>query len=240
MERPIKWKIEDIIDSTSNDEDQSRILKILADYRGFDLKTIINAGIMYIPDLGELDYFGEEKGYKGEELGINEEIEFLYEEGYLIPIRDVENEIIFYINYSFERDKSKKYIMVHPNIYERDKEVRLSGLHNYKKALEKDTIVLVEGYFDQLRLEAEGIAAFAILGTKLTEFQKMFISPFKRAIYIKDNDTSGEYAFKKYQKELDNIVSFDILPSYEDVDNLGKNGGYEYHEWIEKLKRYIG
>lgn len=239
-EDKIKLGVKDIMLHVLRDDDQKRLLGYLSEVRGIPVGELIQRGILYVTDdLGELEYLSDETGISLEEMGITEDNEHMFLNGYIIPIRDIKGRIIWYQNYSFNRDKGTKYIMIFPDSYEGAQNIRMYGTHNYDKAMELDSIVAVEGIFDAIRLEMAGVPAVSLMGTKLTKSQQRFLSNFRRVYYVPDNDVSGEYASIRNQR-LDNLVEYKLVSGYEDVDHLGKEGGYEYDMWLNVLKDKMG
>lgn len=236
----ISLKLSDIVDFVRNDEDQVRIMGALSEKRNLPLDLLIDAGIFYVPDLDELDYLGELAELSFPEMGIYSDNERMYLNGFIIPVMDSMSRIIFYINYSFERDSSKKYINIYPHNYSKDTSIRLYGMDSFKRSLKYDTVVAVEGSFDRLRLEAEGIPTVAMLGTKLTSMQVNYLERFKRIIYVEDNDESGEVAYQRLKSRLTRVERYQLYSGYEDVDHFGSTGGSDYREWVTKLKRMVG
>lgn len=237
---PFKVSVKDIEKFTRSDEHQNEALTELARRRGLDIETIYKAGIFFAQDYDEFYYMAEEIfGITVAEMGINEDKLYLYDNGFIIPICDTLGRIVYYINYSYARDSNEKYIMAHSNFVKTDREIRFYGLNNFEKAMEHGTIAVVEGTFDSLRLSEHGIPSVAIIGTKINKYQRMFLSRFNKVVFIPDNDISGESAFNRYQKELKNVVRYDIPPYYEDVDDFGKNDEEFFKDWIVKLKEIM-
>ncbi|MFV1457822.1 hypothetical protein VJ282_35200, partial [Bacillus mycoides] len=103
-----------------------------------------------------------------EDLDMDEISLGLFERGYIIPVWDGYMNIMFYINHSWLRDKSKKYLNIYPITNSKNlKEMKMYGMHNLKQGLDEDRIVVVEGVFDVLRLEQYGIPAVSLMGTKV-------------------------------------------------------------------------
>lgn len=227
------------------DKDQVGIIKSsLVDVRKGSLKEYIKAGIFYSSqfgdgDMGEVSYIAEQLGVTEEEFGVTKENKWLFEEGFIVPVWGIRNELLFYINYDYRRDKSKKYLNIYTNFYDRKEvEMKMYGLHNTKKAIEQDRIVVVEGLFDCIRLGMYGIPAVAVLGTKIMTYHKLYYKRFKRVIYIPDNDGSGESAARKFREQVPNSEIYRIEGTYGDVDDFGKSGTREFEEWVKKLQAY--
>jgi DNA primase len=108
---------------------------------------------------------------------------------------------------------------------------QLYNLHQAKGAIRKEeTVVLVEGYFDVLRLVLAGIEhVVAPLGTALTADQATLLRRFApTAILLYDSDQAGLRAtFRAGDELLRHSVRVRVatLPSGEDPDTLVRTGG---------------
>lgn len=228
--RLVKW--------LAQDEDQLNCVRELVAHRGGSLTAYIKRGIMYVPDLDEFEYIAEQIGSTLEELGVTETNKWLFEGGFIVPVLDSRYELLFYINHDFRRDKSKKYLNIYTDFYGgREKEMKMYGLHNTRRAVRQNRVVVVEGLFDAIRLEMHGIPAVAQLGTKLMAYHRSFYKRFDRVIYIPDNDTSGEAAWRKFREGVPDAEVYKINGVHNDVDAYGKANTREYKEWIGELKK---
>lgn len=234
---PYNITLDNLREYARTDEVQLEALAYLSEVRGIEQERLADRGIVFIDNLDELYYLAEQ--YDIEDLacmGINEDNIHLYLEGYLVPVTDIQGRIIYYINYNPTRDKATKYIMALSGFVHNDFLIRFYGLDNFNLALKYDSVAIVEGLFDSIRLLKEGIPAFATLGTKLNDYQKLMLSRFKTVVHVPDNDVSGEIMYKHYSKNLNNIIKFEANPEYEDVDDFGKSGGKRFEKWTKQLK----
>jgi DNA primase len=110
---------------------------------------------------------------------------------------------------------------------------QLYNLHLAKMPIRKEeTVILVEGYFDVLRLVLAGIEhVVAPLGTALTADQAVLLKRFvKEATLLYDSDRAGLQATFRAGDELLRHgfrVRVATLPPGEDPDTLVKKGGVE-------------
>jgi DNA primase len=110
---------------------------------------------------------------------------------------------------------------------------QLYNLHQAKMAIRKEeTVILVEGYFDVLRLVLAGVEhVVAPLGTALTPDQAALLKRFvKDATLLYDNDRAGLQATFRTGDELLRHgfrVRVATLPPGEDPDTLVMHGGLE-------------
>ena len=108
---------------------------------------------------------------------------------------------------------------------------QLYNLHQAKGAIRKEeTVILVEGYFDVLRLVLAGIEhVVAPLGTSLTADQATLLRRFApAAILLYDSDQAGLRAtFRAGDELLRHSVRVRVatMPAGEDPDTLVRRGG---------------
>jgi DNA primase len=108
---------------------------------------------------------------------------------------------------------------------------QLYNLHQAKGAIRKEeTVILVEGYFDVLRLVIAGIEhVVAPLGTSLTSDQATLLRRFApAAILLYDSDQAGLRAtFRAGDELLRHSVRVRVatMPAGEDPDTLVRRGG---------------
>lgn len=224
------------------DKEQIKTLKILSEYRNIPLKYLVRRGIFCIPDTDELSYLLEEWNMTFEEFfGKDISSVKLLNEGYIIPVLDSSYRIRFFVNYNWERGKARKYLNVFPdNFIESSKTLKMFGMHNMSQGIKEDWIVLVEGMFDVIRLESEGIPTVALMGNKLLEYHKIFLKRFNKVVYISDTDFMGILGWKKVRKGLDNVIHYPIKGLSKDVDEFAVEDTLNYKEWLKGLKMHRG
>ncbi|QQR81618.1 MAG: DNA primase [Deltaproteobacteria bacterium] len=109
----------------------------------------------------------------------------------------------------------------------------LLGMQTAKAVIrEKDQVILVEGNFDMIRLQQEGIRhVVAPLGTALTEQQIRYLSRLsENFILIFDGDAAGQKASARALElflPLGILPRVVILPSGEDPDSFVRKEGVE-------------
>ena len=107
----------------------------------------------------------------------------------------------------------------------------LYNLHQAKQPIRReDAVIVVEGYFDVLRLVLAGIEhVVAPLGTALTSDQAALLARYApQAILLYDSDTAGLRATFRAGDELlrhDVRVRVATMPEGEDPDSLVRKGG---------------
>ena len=263
----IKVDFEKLVETIYSDENQLEKLEDLAihrldlEHKPFESFTenevkifeetvlrYIKNGIHFIPenkgllDLGtqELMYIAENSGTDLVGYGVNDKNLWNLTNGYIIPIRDIRNNIIFYINHSYMRDKSQKYLNIYTGLYGgSEHDIKVYGMHNTPLAYKTGLMVVVEGVFDCNVFPEFGIASSAMLGTKITKYQEHYYKRFDKLVYIKDNDFEGEMAWKKFKKTFPNAIPYSVPVKYKDSDKFYCDIHARSHflQWIEGLKK---
>ncbi len=137
-----------------------------------------------------------------------------------IPIHDARGRLVAFGGRAFG-DVKPKYMNTRETPLFRKGET-LFGMHRAKGVM-RDGALVVEGYFDVLQLQQQGIhQAVAPLGTALTEDHLRIIGRFtKRLVLCFDGDDAGRRAFEKSLR-LALPLGFDVrfleLPEGEDPD----------------------
>lgn len=124
---------------------------------------------------------------------------FLLDDRFVIPVRDIENNIVTMIGYYPDR---KKYITVPTPFF--SKEIMFFNIEDaYIRSWEDydGVVFLVEGIFDCLSLRAIGLPAIATMGSDVSGAKRELLKLFRRVIYIPDNDTVGRRALNRYDKK---------------------------------------
>lgn len=234
----IKLNYKKLVEYLVNDEEQRELLKILAEKRGMELKTLLRRGIFGVPDKDELGYLLEQWGLSFEDVFGKDEVSVkLVNEGFIIPVLDSSYNVIFYVNYNWERGSARKYINVYPDGFDTSK-MKMFGTHNLAKGVKEDWIVVVEGMFDEIRLEEYGIPSVAIMGNKVTDYHVQFLSRFSTVIYISDADEQGFYGWQKVKNRVDTAIHYPIKSLSKDVDSFAQDDPMNFKEWLDGLKAY--
>ncbi len=137
-----------------------------------------------------------------------------------IPIHDARGRLVAFGGRVLSDEKPKYLNTRETPLFK--KGATLFGMHRAKGAL-RDGALVVEGYFDVLQLQQEGLAGvLAPLGTALTEEHLHQIQRFsKRVVLCFDGDAAGRRAMEKSLR-LSLPMGFEVrlleLPSGEDPD----------------------
>jgi len=233
-------KYKELVRYLLKDKEQQESLRVLGKKREMSLKALVRRGIFCVPDEGELSYLLEQWDLDFEEcFGKDGEYVRLVNGGFIIPVLDSMNNIIFYVNYNWERGAARKYLNVFPDEFlEIKTNMKMFGMHNMEWGIQEGYIVVVEGIFDVIRLEEYGIPAVALMGNKLMDYHKRFLSRFDRVVYVSDADDAGALGKNKVLREVPNAVHYGIKGLSKDVDEFAVEDEVNFKYWLEGLKRY--
>ncbi len=155
-----------------------------------------------------------------------------FRDRFLFTVVSPEGKILGFSGRALEEEAQPKYLNSSESpIYHKSE--TLLGLHVARSAIrEQDTVVLVEGNFDMLRLHQEGLKhVVAPLGTALTERQVRYLRRFTdNFILLFDGDTAGVRAAERALDiflPLGMVPRVVLLPSGEDPDSFVKKNGIE-------------
>lgn len=168
--------------------------------KGYEKQNIINSGLIIKTNSGLFD---------------------IYKNRIMFPLWDIGGRIVGYSGRVYNGEKDSKYINT------RETEIFKKGdlLYNYHRAKddarEKNTIIIVEGFMDVIRLYSVGIKnVVATMGTAVTKQQVNLIKRMaKNIILCFDGDSAGEKATMSCLIEFENIgIQPKIIRLEEDLD----------------------
>ena len=157
----------------------------------------------------------------------------------IFPIKDLHSNIIGFGGRSINEEDQPKYLNS-PETLLYQKSETLFGMDQAKQAIRKENqVILVEGYFDQMRAVQHGIEyAVATCGTALTAKQaSMLRNHAETAILIFDSDSAGRSAAEKgfdILLEHGMNVKIVVLPDGQDPDSFIQEQGAE--SFLEKIR----
>jgi DNA primase len=153
----------------------------------------------------------------------------------MFPIYDVGGHTVGFGGRVLDANRKPKYLnSAESTLF--SKRALLYGLNWAKQAIRKaDRLIIVEGYFDAIRLMLAGIPeVVAPLGTALTEQQAALIRKYTKNVFLLyDSDQAGLRAtFRAGDMLLANAVSVRVitLPEGEDPDTFVAKAGAEGFE----------
>ena len=181
------------------DTDYVKELSELRGYIGEEQKQMIEdleIGACEIPR-ENLVYLGE----NARDLGlITEKGEFLLNGRYIVPIRDIANNLVALVGYIPDY-QPKKYMTTPSPFFSKS-----CMLFNFRQAYDlswqmyNGLVIVVEGIFDALSLSSIGLPAVAVMGSALEPAKGELLKFFKRPICIPDDDNTGKKALNRYAK----------------------------------------
>lgn len=220
-------------------EKNKAYLKYFLD-RKISEQTIKKFRLSYAPDSYDtlLKYFREQQTSlkQAEELGIiqkrenSEEYYVKFRHRMMFPFFNLAGKIIGFGGRKLREEQQPKYLnSPESQIYKKGQ--TLYGLFQAMPGIrDEDFIILVEGYFDLLRLVDAGIKnVVASSGTALTELQARIMGRYSRTVYIAyDGDEAGIKAAIRNARIIENqdINAYIVpIPAGDDPDTFVLNNG---------------
>ncbi len=163
----------------------------------------------------------------------------------IFPIKDIHSNIIGFGGRSIDKENQPKYLNS-PETLLYQKSETLFGMDQAKLAIRKENqVILVEGYFDQMRAVQHGIEhVVATCGTALTPKQASILrNHAETAVLVFDSDSAGRSAAEKgfdILLEQGLNVKIVILPEGQDPDSfIHEQGTESFLEKIRNAKPFI-
>lgn len=191
-------------------------IKEFAEFRGFGLQTVEDAGIFYIGDMTEmllpsyLDRIGT--------LGVISETNYkpIFRDRWVIPIKNENGLIQNLVGYSPSADE--RYIYGTSKYYRRRE--TMYGLENLNLAYDMGYALVTEGITDTIRLRDMGYPnTFAMCGTHKSDFIMKQLNRCRHGvILIPDRDSAGLRALKGWVCNRSVTVIINI--QYKDIDEM--------------------
>lgn len=156
----------------------------------------------------------------------------------IFPIKDLHSNIIGFGGRSIDAEAQPKYLNS-PETLLYQKSETLFGMDQAKQAIRRENqVILVEGYFDQMRVVQHGIEnVVATCGTALTAKQARILrNHAETAILVFDSDPAGRSASEKgFDVLLEHGLNVKIvaLPDGQDPDSFVHEQGAEI--FLEKI-----
>ena len=177
----------------------NKLTKLLVS-KGYSENTIVNSGIGVM---------------------FNNNINDIYKDRIMFPLWDINGKTIGFSGRIYEGNDTSKYI----NTKETDIFKKGSLLYNYdnarKSILDKDEVIIVEGFMDVIRLYTIGIEnVIASMGTAITKEQVKLIRKLTNNVVLMfDGDKAGRKAtnsFIEVSKDID--FNLKVVRLEEDLD----------------------
>ena len=161
----------------------------------------------------------------------NNELRSRFRQRLMFPIYDLREHVVGFGGRVLAEGEPKYLNSAESDIF--SKRRLLYGLNWAKQAIRRaDRVLLVEGYFDLIRLVLAGVdEVVAPLGTALTEAQASLLRKYTKNVFLLyDSDNAGQKAtFRAGDELLRNGVSVRVvtLPDGEDPDSFVASEGVE-------------
>lgn len=162
----------------------------------------------------------------------------------IFPIQDSHGNIIAFGGRVIGEGEPKYLNSPETRVYTKGRQ--LFGLNKAKEAIRReDQVLIVEGYFDQIRAWENDIKnTVATCGTALTPQQAMLLKPLtQKAVLVFDADPAGHAAAERgFEVLQDNGLSVfvAVLPEGHDPDSMIQELGREkFLEHIQKAQPFV-
>jgi DNA primase len=117
----------------------------------------------------------------------------------VIPIHNAEGELVAYAGRSLDPETEPRYKL--PAGF--NKSLELYNLHRAAQADGRGAVIVVEGFFDVMKVHQAGFpAVVALMGSSLSDAQAELLGAFERVILMLDGDEAGAEAAPKIAAQL--------------------------------------
>jgi DNA primase len=117
----------------------------------------------------------------------------------VIPIHNKKGEMVAYAGRTLDETATERYKLP-PGF---NKTLELYNLHRAFQSNDKGQVIVVEGFFDAIKLFQAGFpCAVALMGSSLSDVQAEKLAAFDRVILMLDGDEAGREAAPKIAAEL--------------------------------------
>lgn len=183
-----------------------------------------------------------------DEVGWLDKGTFTLEGRVVVPIRNADGSIATLVGW---RKGFPKYYTIADKDFSKE-----SHWFNLDRALDKSfkgderyrgSVVVVEGIFDALHLDAYGVPAIATMGADVNAYKGAVLNLFDKVICVPDNDEAGQKALlkKKWQVPTNSTFLYVEEKRYQfgeglsfqvkDIDNFLSLFGSQIHEVLAPL-----
>lgn len=164
----------------------------------------------------------------------------------IFPLKDVHGNIIAFAGRLIAESANEPKYLNSPETTLYKKGQQLFGLHTAKEAIRReDQVLIVEGYFDQIRADEAGIRnTVATCGTALTPKQVSLLKNHTRhVVLVFDADLAGQSATERgFDLFLDQGMSVRViaLPEGHDPDSYIRSRGRDaFLELVETASLFV-
>lgn len=228
-----------------------KTIKYLQDSRKLSIETIREYRMGLTPlGMSDLTFHLLNKGFdkqflltSGLTLESNGELKDFFQNRIMIPIRNSSGYTVGFSGRRKSENQKSKYVNSKENPIFQKKKLSFNLDKAKKSILNKDYIILTEGYFDVIQLREFGFYnVVACMGTSIDEYQIRNLSKYSpnQNIYLAlDNDEGGKKAILQILDKIKRLIlSQDInvfiiqQKESKDIDDYLKQG-YDFNKLIE-------
>lgn len=187
---------------------------------------------------------GVDYGSMADELGLLDRHGYgLLEERFVLPVRNVDGGMLSLVGYYPDQ---RRYITVPAPFF--SKECLLFNFDGAWKLSQSEywngMVVLVEGLFDCISLQAIGVPAVAAMGATVGEVKCEWLKLFRKVLAIPDGDETGRKSLLRWRipmtgtmvkligrKDMDDVVTFYEPDSVRDMIHEYRDSREDFVEW---------
>ena len=192
-----------LVDKIHSDDSypQEEILNYVStEVRNIPEIILQRAKAFYVPDDMYLNWISEGEALE-DKYGIYWGQTCLFNHRVVIPVTDFKGNVAGLCGYDDGRDlkpdeEHVKYRYLNKDVFKKERHW-LMGKGNYKRAIEEQYVMIVDGIFDQLILEHLGYNAVSLLGTHLSRYHIKYLRHIKNWIVVPDQDRAGTELYDK-------------------------------------------
>ena len=202
--------------------EENSVIDKICEFRGYDTEgsmpsMLKKVGFVYL-DPDEFTPTKLEKLDSSGDLGIFSEGNFLLQERFIFPVRDMLGNILALIGWFPDE---KKYVTTPSRLF--SKKGMFFGMEQLRDTgLGKDYFI-VEGIFDSISIRSLGYNCVALMGISLGSYTEVLYSLFKRVVAIPDNDKEGRKVVQLDKWRLPSTGKYlKINGKHKDIDDVIK------------------
>lgn len=168
---------------------------------------------------------------------------YLYQGRYIIPIRDIQGEVIAWVGWYPD---NRKYVT--STTYGFAKAAYFFNMECFSECWKKNdgVVFLVEGIFDTLALRSLGFSAIGQMGADMSPVKTDMLYRYNKVIAINDNDVVGQQTSKysgyaradKIWRLPENSCTIKLPEGVKDADDLIKE--YNCYEELKSCYNRVG
>lgn len=159
-----------------------------------------NAKAFYIPDHMYLNWITDGEATE-DKYGLYWDRNCILNQRVVIPVTDLKGNVAGLCGYDdgsslSEGEELVKYRYLNKDVFNKERHW-LMGKGMYKRAIEENYVMIVDGLFDQMILEHNGYNSVSLLGTHLSKYHMQYLRHIKNWIVVSDQDRAGNELYDK-------------------------------------------